>query len=121
MFRFATERVTDPASIGASFDSISIDVTPYIRGCVFVLNAGAGTGTNPTLDVKLQESSDDITFTDIPGLAFPQVTDAAAVILNLPFAADRFKKFVRARVVVGGTTPVFLMSTTAVFEERIQN
>ncbi len=72
-----------------------------------VLNVGSVSGTTPTLDVKMQESDDDTTYTDIPGATFNQVTagNQRQVIRFL-----RSKAFCRAVATIGGTTPSFTFS-----------
>ena len=54
-----------------------IDVLHYEGLALVVLNASAGTGTTPTLDVKLQHSDDNSTFADVTGAAFTRVTEVA--------------------------------------------
>lgn len=75
-----------------------------------MLSSAAGTGTTPTLDLKLQQSDDNSTFTDVPiaqnvdGTAFAQVTTVAS------FQERTYKpqsRYVRAVATIGGTTPSF--------------
>lgn len=67
------------------------------------LRVSAVTGTAPTLDVHLEESDDDSTYTDIPGGAFPQMT--AAGMKSIQVKAT--KPYVRVVSATGGTAPVF--------------
>jgi len=86
-----------------------IDVLDYEGVALIVLNASAGTGTNPTLDVKLQHSDDDSTYADVTGGAFTQVTDAAgtAGVQVLKVNVSDLKQYLRVIGTVGGTSPSF--------------
>jgi hypothetical protein len=53
----------------------AIDILHYEGVGLAILSASAGTGTTPTLDVKLQHSDDNVTFADVTNGAFTQVTD----------------------------------------------
>lgn len=75
----------------------------------FYLQSATATGTSPTLDVELQGADDSGFTTNVVSLGrFAQVTTATAV-RQLAVHVD--KRYVRARVVVGGTTPSFASST----------
>jgi hypothetical protein len=86
-----------------------IDVLHYEGVALAVLNASAGTGTTPTLDVKLQHSDDNSTFADVTGGAFTQVTDAAesAGIQVKRINVSDLKRYVRVIGTIAGTTPSF--------------
>ena len=75
------------------------------EGNVFAsIHVGAVSGTNPTLDVKMQESDDDVTYSDIVGAVFAQIT-LANQVADLTF--KRAKRFVKAVATIAGTTPSF--------------
>lgn len=74
-----------------------------------ILNVGTTSGTTPTLDVKIQESADNSTYTDVVGGAFTQVTAAAAPQL---LSFTRTKRYLRAVYTIAGTTPSFVASVT---------
>lgn len=86
-----------------------IDVLAYEGVALVVLNASAGTGTNPTLDVKLQHSDDDSTYADVTGGTFTQVTDAAgsAGVQVKRINVSDLKRYVRVIGTIAGTTPSF--------------
>jgi hypothetical protein len=86
-----------------------IDVLAYEGVALVVLNASAGTGTNPTLDVKLQHSDDDSTYADVTGGTFAQVTDAAgsAGVQVKRINVSDLKRYVRVIGTIAGTTPSF--------------
>ena len=76
-------------------------------GAVAVLSVSNVLGTVPTLDVKLQHSTDDSVWVDIPSGAFPQQTAATGVngeYLSIPGTINRY---VRAVWTIAGTTPSF--------------
>lgn len=82
---------------------------------VFVgVQVSAITGTSPTLVVKLQEASDNATWSDIVGATTASITAAgSAVIFGAPA-----KGYVRAVATIGGTTPAVTAIVAAlVFSE----
>lgn len=74
----------------------------------FRLEVLAVSGTTPTLDVKIQESADGTTWTDL--VAFTQATG--------PTVQEKFatatKRFIRSVATVGGTSPNFTAAVLAV-------
>jgi len=91
----------------ATANGTGVDVRNYIGMAKVILASGAGGGTNPTLDVKLQESDDNSTFADITGAAFTQVTDAADSTQELHVNLDSTKRYIRAVSTITGTSPTF--------------
>ncbi len=87
----------------------AIDVLAYEGVALVLLNASAGTGTSPTLDVKLQHSDDNSTFADVTSGAFSQVTDAAetAGVKVMKLNVSDLKRYVRVVGTIAGTTPSF--------------
>lgn len=102
------------------------------------LNVTAITGTTPTLDLKIQTSVDGTNWQDVA--AFAQVTAATGIrflrivaggaIPNVVEEAQKdgtlaaatvesgpLGKFIRAKWVIGGTTPSFTMQLDAFAEE----
>ena len=78
-----------------------VDMRDYEGVVLAVLDSAASAATG-TLDVKLQESDDNVTFTDIAiaqiiGGAFTQVTSAAASVQSRYFDVSAVKQFVRAQ------------------------
>lgn len=80
-----------------------------------LLLTGAVSGTTPTLDVKIQESSDNTTFTDVAGATFTQQT-AANQRQVISFAA--IKRYVRAVYTIAGTSPNFATGVTFLASRR---
>ena len=68
-----------------------------------LLRFGAVTGTSPTIDVKIQESTaSGGTYTDISGATFTQVTASNKTQV---ISFRRSKQYARAYATLGGTTP----------------
>ena len=66
-----------------------------------------GVGTNPTLDVKLQESDDGASgWADVAGATFSQVGSGAAAE-GIALRLSGRKRYLRAVATIGGTSPQF--------------
>lgn len=86
---------------------------------IILASDAASAGTNPTLDVKLQESSDNSTFTDISGATFTQVTDAAQALEKISINTNDVKRYLRAVGTIGGTSsPAFTYSVALVYGKK---
>ncbi len=69
------------------------------------LRVSAKSGTNPTLNVKIQDSPDGENWFDIASGAFTEATNTGAFRLGL---AGPFGDYVRGHATIGGTdTPTF--------------
>lgn len=97
------------ASRTSTLTGTGIDVLEYEGVALVLLNASAGTGTNPTLDVKLQHSDDDSTYEDVTSGTFSQVTDAAetAGVKVMKLNVSDLKRYLRVIGTIAGTTPSF--------------
>jgi len=106
--------------------SVTIDRlgTDFVGGLAVFLRAKNTAGSTPTLDIKLQESDDDSTYTDISGAAFTQVTDAgtlAAVSEKIVVNVEACKKYIRAVKDIGGTSsPAFMTTCVAVGVKQVR-
>ena len=105
------------AAITASANGASFDTRPYGGEVRLALSSTAGTGTTPTLDVKIQHSDDGTTWID-SGVAFTRVTNAASAFEVLAVTAEKFKRYIRVVDTVGGTTPSFSRAVTFVGRRR---
>jgi hypothetical protein len=83
----------------------AMDVGSYYELLGF-LNVTSHSGTNPTLDVTQQISADGVTWTD--GDTFTQVTTGDTQTIKR-FTLN-FGKFMRLKVVLGGTAPRYGLS-----------
>lgn len=96
-----------PAAMTTTTTGTAIDMTAYRGGALVTLHSAAGTGTTPTMDVKLQSSATSGgTYADIPSAAFTQVVGAAS-IQTLMLNVDSNKPWIKAVATIGGTTPSF--------------
>ena len=100
-------------------DGAGVDLQDYQGVLKVILNSGAGGGTTPTLDAKIQDSADNSAFADIPGKVFGQVTDAGASIQFLGIDTRTVKRYIRAALTIGGTSPTFGLAITAVGQKQI--
>lgn len=101
------------ATNGASFDLLTYDGDVRI-----VLNASATGGAGQTLDVKIQHSADGSTWTD-SGVAFAQVTNAAASYQTLSAAAEQFHRYIRVVDTVAGSSPSVAFGVVLLAKSRV--
>ena len=102
------------ASVTATATSGAIDLKEFDGDVLLVLNCAAGTGSSPTLDIKVQDSDETGgTYGDLSGAAFTQVTDAASV-QTLEVNKDECKRFIKLVQTVGGSSPVFVYGVSLV-------
>lgn len=103
----------------ASANGAGVDLQGYVnpggREMKAYINCGEASGTTPTLDVKLQESDDNATFSDIDGAAFSQLTGPGSEEIH--FRTN--KRYVRAVATIGGGTPSFTFGAFLVAEKRM--
>lgn len=97
----------------------AVDVRKYDGIALFTHQSAAGTGTTPTLGVKLQDSADGSTgWADIPGATFAQVTDAADTTELIQVNLGNVKRYIRAVATIGGTTPSFTGGVSMIAERE---
>jgi len=85
---------------------------------IILSSDAASAGTDPTLDVKLQESSDNSTFTDISGATFTQVTNAASS-QKISINTNDVKRYLRAVGTIGGTSsPAFTYAVELIYGKK---
>lgn len=85
------------------------------QALVLLLSIGARSGTTPTLDVKLQHSDDDSSYSDVAGAAFAQKTNTGFAELT----ARNFKRYVRVVATIAGTTPSFTFAVIGIFGDSM--
>ena len=96
------------ASVTATATSSAIDLKDFDGDVLLVLNCAAGTGSSPTLDVKVQDSDETGgTYGDLSGATFTQVTTSAS-LQTLEVNKDECKRFIKVVQTVGGSSPVFV-------------
>lgn len=82
------------------------------RKGVAYLNITAASGTSPTLDVKLEDSADGVTFYTVATFAQKVAAGAERIVLNGPIG-----RHLRVAYTVGGTTPSFTFDVKAILED----
>jgi hypothetical protein len=98
----------------ATGNGTGIDVQTMDGDLFLVLDSAAGTGTTPTLDIKVQSSdTSGGTYADIAGATFTQVTTTASQ-QAITISKDEAKRYIRVVYTVGGTSPSFTFSVNAV-------
>ena len=100
----ATGAVTSTAT------SSAIDILEYDGDVLLVLDCAAGTGTSPTLDVKITNSdASSGTYTDLSGATFTQVVDAASM-QTLVINKDSAERYIKIVQTITGSSPSFTFS-----------
>jgi hypothetical protein len=96
-----------PQTATATANGSGIDLNETDGLAFGMINVGTVSGTAPTCDVKVQESSDNSSFTDISGATFTQVTASNKTQL---ITFKRTKRYVRLVATIAGTSPSFAIA-----------
>jgi hypothetical protein len=88
---------------------------------IVILDCEAGSGTTPTLNVKLQDSANNSDWADITGKTFTEVTDAEALIEKISINTNDVRRYVRAVGTQAGTNPVFVYGVSLVYGKKYGN
>tara|TARA_R100001510_G_scaffold11563_1_gene8870 strand:- start:77 stop:460 length:384 start_codon:yes stop_codon:yes gene_type:complete len=106
------------ASVTATATSSAIDLKEFDGDVILVLNCAAGTGSSPTLDIKVQDSDETGgTYGDLSGAAFTQVTTSAS-LQTLEVNKDECKRFIKIVQTVGGSSPVFVYGVSLIAAKK---
>ena len=90
--------------------SSAIDLLEFDGDILLVLDSAAGTGSSPTLDIKLTNSdASSGTYTDLSGATFTQVTGSASM-QTLVINKDSSERYIKIVQTIGGSTPSFTFS-----------
>jgi hypothetical protein len=100
------------ATVTANANGTGVDIRDYIANLLIVANVKQGTGTTPTLDLKIQDSADNSSFADVSGYTFTQVTNSADSFQTLSADTRNLRRYIRVVATVGGTTPSFVTSVS---------
>lgn len=109
----AGKRTDVAATLGVALDYAAVQAGAY--GLQAYLHVFAFTGTDAT--VKLQDSADNITFADIVGAAFTQVTANTPAGQRLAVTAVTVRRYVRAVTVTTGGFTSLTFAVTVVRNE----
>ena len=92
-------------SSATNTDGTALDCRDCGPEVVSHIEVGANPGNDTTIDVKLQESNDNSTFTDITGATHTQITGDSTNQHETIVAYNRTMRYVRQRWVTTGTSP----------------
>jgi hypothetical protein len=91
----------------------AMDVRSQKGIAAVILMAQAGTGTTPTLTVRVQDSDDGSGgWASVPNAVFTQVTTTDST-QKIPLDLDSCRGFIRMSWTIGGTTPSFTFGVAA--------
>lgn len=109
-----------PSTRTATVTGTGVDLAPYAAtgdiNIKIVADVGTVTGTTPTLDIKIQDSDDNSSFSDITGATFTQITATGAGAVEIHTRTA--KRYIRAVGTIAGTTPSFPLAIWALVPER---
>ena len=89
--------------VTATGNETGVDLLSYEGSMICVLDAEAG-GSGITYAVKLQDSADNSSFSDLSGAAFDTTAANAASVQKIAVDIDNCKRYVRAVITVAGGT-----------------
>ncbi len=113
------ERLLGSAARTTTVNGSAVDLLNYDGSIKAVLESAAGTGTSPTMDVKIQDSADGSTgWADVSGATFTQVTTAVS-LQSLSLNTRGMKRYIRAVATIGGTTPSFTCNAIAIGQKKV--
>ncbi len=102
----------------ASASGSGVDLQPLThaggRAMKAFVDVAAVSGTTPTLDLKMQESDDNSSWSDIAGAAFVQKTAVGQDSIHF----RTIKRYVRVVATIGGTTPSFTFGVYLMGQKR---
>jgi hypothetical protein len=87
---------------------------------IIILDTAAGTGTSPTLNVKLQDSADNSAWADVTGATFSEVTGTASCA-KITVNTNDVRRYVRAVATIAGTTPSFTCAVSMIYSKKYGN
>ena len=102
------------AAVTSTATSSAIDLKEYDGDVSLILTSAAGTGSSPTLDVKVTDSATSGgTYTDLSGATFTQVTGSVSMQV-ITFSKDECKRYIKIVQTIGGSTPSFTFSINGI-------
>ena len=93
----------------STFTGAAVAVGAYMGRGKLTLISAAGTGTSPTMDVKVQHcATSGGSYADVSGATFTQVTDAAAALEGITLDMDALAGYIKIVATIAGTSPSFI-------------
>ena len=103
--------------VTATSNGTGVDLQDYEGDITLTLDAEAG-GASITYAVKVQDSSDNSTFTDVSGAAFTTTTANTALVETLVVNTDEINRYARVVITVAGGTGAGAVSVTALGQKK---
>src|SRR5688572_17932631 len=108
-----------PVSKTATFTAADdIDLKGYIGTVLVLQHVGTVSGTTPTLDGKIQTSTDDSTYADVSSATFTQVTATGSTI-GIAVDVRSVNRYLRYVGTIAGTTPNFIVGVTVIGQKAL--
>ena len=103
--------------VTATGNETGVDLLDYEGDITLILDAEAG-GASITYAVKVQDSSDNSTFTDVSGAAFTTTDANTALVETLVVNTDEIDRYARVVITVAGGTGAGAVSVTALGQKK---
>ena len=103
--------------VTATGNETGVDLQDYEGDITLILDAEAG-GSSITYAVKVQDSSDNSTFTDVSGAAFTTTTANTALVESLVVNSDEINRYARVVITVAGGTGAGAVSVTGLARKK---
>ena len=103
--------------VTATGNETGVDLQDYEGDITLILDAEAG-GSGVTYAVKVQDSSDNSTFTDVSGAAFTTTDANSALVESLVVNTDEIKRYARVVITVAGGTGAGAVSVTGLAAKK---
>ena len=117
--RLAALSLSPADSVTATENGTGVDLQNYIVSLAILLDCEAGSGSSPTLDIKIQDSADNSTWADVSGATFTQVTDSALAFETISLDVRSVDRYIRTVATLAGSSPVFVYGVTAQGEKSL--
>ena len=103
--------------VAATGNETGVDLQDYEGDITLILDAEAG-GASITYAVKVQDSPDNSTFTDVSGAAFTTTTANTALVESLVVNTDEINRYARVVITVAGGTGTGAVSVTGLGQKK---
>ena len=103
--------------VASTADGTGIDLQDYEGDMTLVLDAEAG-GASITYAVKVQDSPDDVSYTDVSGAAFTTTGADTALAETLTVNTDEINRYARVSITVAGGTGTGAVSVSALAQPK---
>lgn len=112
------KQLLEAARVTGSGNGASVDTSQLMGHAQLVVNAGATEAADNTIDLVLEESDDDQTFTEVTAVSLTQLTNAGGVHEAIGFDIDKVGRYVRLAYTLGGTSPAGVLASELVAQPK---